>query len=187
MNTVHKAIAERRSVGEVSPAPLGRERIRPLLEAALWAPNHKMTQPTRFVVLSEDARDALGDAHAAARRRLVPDMSDEALLAQRRLTARAPHIVVVIHRGTSSDPVVRREDRDTVAAAVQNLLLAAHADGLGAVWRTGAFVDEPEVRAHLGCGDDDEVVGFVYLGQPEGPPPPVPPRPHVDAVTEWRE
>jgi nitroreductase len=95
-------------------------------------------------------------------------------------------IIACICTPSSDDPVVRREDRDAVSAAVQNLLLAAHAEGLGAIWRTGAFVDEPEVREHIGCGDDTDIVGFVYLGHPDGPPPDAPARRPAAAVTRWR-
>ena len=79
----------------------------------------------------------------------------------------------------ADDPVQAREDRDAVAAAIENMLLAAHGTGLGAMWRTGAMVDEPEVREALGLGPGDAIVGFVYVGRPAGPPPERPPRPAV--------
>jgi nitroreductase len=86
----------------------------------------------------------------------------------------------------AEDPVQAREDRDAVAAAIENLLLAAHASGLGAMWRTGAMVDEPEVREALGLAPEDAIVAFVYLGwPPEDPPGPSPRRPLADVV-EWR-
>lgn len=187
MDGVQQAIRDRRSVTRVADAPVDRARLEALVAAALWAPNHKLTAPWRFVVIGGDARDALGDAHAAARRRLDPSLTGEGALAQRALTRRAPHIIVCTVRHAGDDPVTRREDRDAVSAGVQNMLLAAHADGLGAVWRTGAFVDEPEVRAYLGCGDGEEIVGFVYIGVPDGDPPDPPDRPAVDDVTDWRD
>ena len=186
MDTVQRAIRERRSVTRVADTPVERARLNALIEAALWAPNHKLTLPWRFVVVSGDARDALGDAHADARRRLDPGLTPEGALAQRALTRRAPHIIVCAVRHPGDDPVARREDRDAVSAGIQNML-AAHADGLGAVWRTGPFVDEPEVRAHLGCGPGEEIVGFVYVGLPDGDAPPAPPRPATADVAEWRD
>ena len=57
-------------------------------------------------------------------------------------------------------------------AAVQNILLAAHALGLGAIWKTGPAATDPNVKAKLGIDPADEVVGFVYLGQPAEPPAP---------------
>ena len=100
---------------------------------------------------------------------------------------RAPVVIACAVAGAPGDPVRAREDRDAVAAGVQNLLLAAHARGLAAIWRTGAMADEPEVRAALGLGEHDALVGMVYVGRPlDGAPPPPPARPHVDAVTDWR-
>ena len=99
---------------------------------------------------------------------------------------RAPVVIACcVHPG--EDPVEAREDRDAVAAAIQNLLLAAHARGLGAMWRTGAAVNDPEVRAALGLDDREEVVGFVYLGRLLAPPPGKgPPRRAVEELTTWR-
>src|SRR6266496_2812855 len=62
-------------------------------------------------------------------------------------------------------------------AASENLCLAAHALGYGCMWRTGWYGDAPEVRDHLGLGDQESVMAWVYLGtQPEGMRPP----PRVD-------
>jgi nitroreductase len=186
---VHEAIRGRRSVGRVLPDPIGRERIERLLEAAAWAPTHKMREPWRFVVFTGAGREALGRAHARAVARANPATPAEGLTAQAALTLRAPVVVACVCRPGGDDPVVRREDRDAVAAAVQNMLLAAHADGLGAIWRTGAFVDEPEVRAHLGCTDAEDIVGFVYVGVPQaggGGGEGVAVRRPVSEVTEWR-
>lgn len=187
MTDVMTAIRERRSVSTVTGAPVARAVLERMLEAALWAPNHKVTEPWRFVVMQGDALDALGDAHAAAVARAKPGLTEEARLAQRALTRRAPVIVAVICAATSDDPVVRREDRDAVAAAVQNMLLVAHEAGLGAIWRTGAFCDEPEVRAYLGCGDADEIVAFVYVGVPSGAVVPAPERRPLDGLVDWRD
>ncbi|HWH14736.1 MAG TPA: nitroreductase [Miltoncostaeaceae bacterium] len=186
MTDVRDAIRERRSVGRVTDAPVARALVERLLEAALWAPNHRMTGPWRFVVVAGDARDALGDAHARAVGRAAPETADEVLEAQRALTRRAPVVIACISHPSSEDPVVRREDRDAVSAAIQNLLLVAHAEGLGAIWRTGAFVDEAEVRGHLGCGPHDEIVGLVYVGWPAAPAGAPPPRPALGDAVEWR-
>lgn len=183
---VAEAIRSRRSVGRVRQDGVSRERILRIIEAATWAPNHKVTEPWRFVVIAGAARDALGEAHAdAVARGNGGPMAPEARAGAVALTRRAPVIIACICTPSSDDPVVRREDRDAVAAAVQNLSLAAHADGLGTIWRTGLFVDEAEVRAHLGCAPADEIVGFVYVGEPDEDPA-APPRRGAEDVIEWR-
>jgi nitroreductase len=183
--SLREAIISRRSVGRVLPDALPRAEVEALLEAAVSAPNHHLTAPWRFVVLAGDARREVGEAHARAVARAKPDLPAEGLAKEAARLERAPVVIAAIVRG-SEDPVQAREDRDAVAAAIENLLLAAHAGGLGAMWRTGVMVDEPEVREALGLEPGDAIVGFVYLGRPAGPPPERPPRPEVAAVAAWR-
>jgi nitroreductase len=179
------AIGSRRSVGRVRPDPVPREAVEEILGAAITAPNHHLTAPWRFVVLAGGARRELGEAHARAVAREKPNLPPEGLAKEAARLERAPVVIAAIALG-ADDPVQAREDRDAVAAAIQNLLLAAHARDLGAMWRTGTMVDEPEVRDALGLGAGDAVVGFVYLGLPDGTPPERPPRPGIGEVTVWR-
>ncbi len=180
------AIRGRRSVGRVAPEPPPREVVAELIEAAVCAPNHHLTAPWRFVVLAGDARAELGAAHAAAIARRRPDAAAEALSKEAARLERAP-VVIVCVVVAGDDPLQAREDRDAVAAGVQNLLLAAHARGLAAMWRTGAMADEPEVRSALGLGDHEAIVAFVYLGRPVAPPPPRDdPGRRAEEATQWR-
>jgi nitroreductase len=177
----------RRSVGKFRPETVDRAMLERVITAATWAPNHHLTEPWRFVVLTGAARDALGEAHARAVARAKPDHPTDGLRKEARRPLRAPVVIGVIYVATAIDPVVAREDRDAVAAATQNLLLAAHAEGLGAIWRTGIMVDEDEVQDHLGLARDDAIVAFVYLGWPSGPNPEPPPRRPLEALIDWRD
>lgn len=181
-----EAITGRRSVGRVQPDPIPRELVAELLEAAVRAPNHHLTEPWRFVVLAGDARGAVGEAHARAVARLRPGLPEAGLAKEAARLLRAPVVVACVVRPSADDPIAAREDRDAVAAAVQNLLLAAHGRGLGGMWRTGAMVDEPEVREALGLEPGDAVVAFVYLGRPGAEEPPPTARRPVAEVTDWR-
>lgn len=185
-DAVLAAIHGRRSVGKVGPEPLPRAAVAELLEAAVAAPNHQLTAPWRFVVVTGGARDDLGDAHARAVVRERPDTASEALAKEAAKLRRAPVLIVAVV-APGEDPVQAREDRDAVAAAIQNMLLAAHARGLGAMWRTGVMADEPEMHEALGLAPREAIVGFVYLGRPLGPPDGrgAPRRPAEDFTT-WR-
>ena len=183
---VLRAIHERRSVTHVAPDPLGRDEVTPLIDAAIHAPNHKLTFPWRFVALAGSARDEVGDAHARAVARAKPDHPPAGLEKEAALLRRAPVVIacIVAH---NPDPLRALEDRDAVAAGVQNMLLAAHARGLAAIWRTGVMTGEPEVAAALGLGDGDALVGLVYVGRPRpGEVTAAPGRPSVDELTVWR-
>jgi nitroreductase len=180
------AIMSRRSIGRIAPDPIPRARIAELLAAAVRAPNHHLTGPWRFVVLAGDARREIGEAHLRARLRAQPELPAEAHEKEATRLERAPVVIVCCVR-PGGDAVQAREDRDAVAAGIQNLLLAARARGLAAMWRTGTMVDEPEVLEALGLEDGDAVVGFVYVGQPMGSAPEATsPRPDPEALTVWR-
>ena len=183
---VLSAIHGRRSVGRVSADPVAREVVEELLDAAVAAPNHKETGPWRFVVLAGDARGVVGEAHARAVARTRANLTPEGRAKEAALLDRAP-VVIACCLIPGEDPVRAREDRDAVAAAVQNLLLAAHARGLGAIWRTGTMTDEPEVCEALGLEPRDALVGLVYLGRLlDGEDAEPPARRGSDPFTEWR-
>jgi len=179
-------LLSRRSVGRVSPDPIPRAVVQELLVAATHAPNHHLTAPWRFVVLTGAARRQVGAAHAAAVVRQRPDAGPDVIARESARLERAPVVIVCIVRTDPDDRVRAREDRDAVAAAIQNLLLAAHIRGLAGMWRTGAMVDEPEVLAALGLTPSDAIVAFVYLGHAAIAPPKRERQP-LGSVVEWRE
>ncbi len=160
---VLEAIRNRRTIGlshgEVSP-----EILRELVEAATWAPNHKLTEPWRFTILTGDARAQLGRVWAeTAAQSVEPDARERFIAAEARKPLRAPTLVIVSTR-TDANPVCAEEDLTATAAAVQNLLLAAHAKGLSAAWKTGKIIYDAGVKSFLGLAPDDRIVAIVYLG-----------------------
>lgn len=179
-----EVIARRRSVGVVESTPVARELIERLIGAAAAAPNHKNTEPWRFVILEGAARRRVGLAHAKAAVSAGGSTDEEREAAK---LERAPVVIACICASDRSDRLRSTEDRDAVAAAVQNMLLAAEALGLAAIWRTGTMPDEPEVRAELGVGDEAELVAFVYVGWPRAGQRPSPPtRRPLSEIVEWR-
>ena len=181
-------ILTRRSVGKVLPDPVPRELVEQLLAAAVEAPNHKLTLPWRFWVLAGGARDALGELMAAAVAKGLTDPESDVgrvqIAAARSKALRAPVLVVVGVMHETEDPAVRWENVLAGAAAIENLLLAAHALGLGAMWRTGVFAYDPEVKAHFGLARDDDLIGFVYVGRPAIEP--AAQLREFETRTEWR-
>ena len=179
------AIRSRRSIGKCTGEVPDRALIEQVLEAATWAPNHKQTEPWRFVVLAGDARAELGEAmgRAAAQGIDDPAAAQAAYDKAVKKPLRAPYVIAAYAVPNPAVPVV--EEVAATAAAVQNMLLAAHALGLAAMWRTGALVFSDEVRAFLGVPDAAEMLGTVYLGYANMAPP-VRQRCALDEVVEWR-
>lgn len=161
-----EAIRSRRSVGRSEGEP-SRDAIRELIETATWAPNHHLTQPWTFTVLSGDARAELGKFWARTKADelgLEGAQRDGFLAGESQKPLRAPILIVVSTR-TDDDPVVAAEDFAATAAAVQNLLLAATARGYSAMWRTGEMAYHAAVKEFLGLDSRDRIVAVVYLGE----------------------
>lgn len=166
---VFEAIVGRRSIGKVSTERPPRELIERMLEAATWAPCHHATNPWRFTVIAGDERIAFGKAMAQSKlRRLVAegrpiDGEEEKLIAK---ALRSPVIIAVGTEPDDGPKIVVDEEVAATAAAVQNMLLAAHALGLGAIWRTGDPARDPDVANYLGLSERGRIAGFVYVGYP---------------------
>jgi nitroreductase len=178
------AIHTRQSVGKVRPDELPRELIAELLAAAAQAPNHHKVYPWRFTVLTGAGRERLGAVMAEALRKRAPETSLESLEAERKRPLRAPVLIAVGIDKPANERVSEIENICAGAAAVQNLLLAAHARGLGAVWRTGPAAVDPLVKAFFGLEPDQHLIAMVYLGYPEGELKP-PQRPSFEENTRW--
>ena len=162
-----EAILTRHSIAKVKPDSVDHELIEKLLHAAVQAPNHYRVRPWRFVVLTGKSREALGEVMAQTLKKQNPDLPDSALDIERGKPLRAPVLIAVGVDKPAEPKVLEIENICAVAAAVENLLLAAHAEGLGAMWRTGPAARDPEVKKFLGLEPDQELIGFVYIGYPD--------------------
>jgi nitroreductase len=176
------AIRERRSIAKVRPDCPPRALIERLVEAATWAPNHHLTEPWRFHVLAGEARAAMGAYIAAALQR--DGATTGAVEAARTKLLRAPVVVVVAQVARPNNAERDLEDYAACCCAVQNLMLAAHAAGLASKWSTGAMAAYPAAKAFLGLAPDDRIVGYIYLGYPDMPPPDGQRRPAA-SLTTW--
>jgi nitroreductase len=183
---VFEAIHNRRSLGHIKPDPVPHELIEKLLDAAVQAPNHYKVRPWRFVVLTGEGRNKLGDVMAASQQERHPEFPSEAWDKCRALPLRAPVVIVVGVDKPTESRVLDIENVSAAAAATQNLLLAAHAVGLAAKWRTGEWARDSKVKVFLGLEPDQHILGFIYVGYPEFTPEPVP-RPSFEDRTVWME
>jgi nitroreductase len=180
----YEAIMTRRSVTRPGDGSPTKEQIAKLLAAAVRAPNHHLTQPWRFVVLTGDALKELGRAWAAGVER---EGDDSTKIIDKPL--RAPVIVTVLEKPHSHNPrIVELEEHYAVGAAMQNILLAAHDMGLGAMIRTGHAAHLKEVLEYMGAERDELIAGFIYIGFPrEGDDErPFSRRIPAEDKTEWR-
>ncbi len=187
---VDKAIATRRTHKLFDGSPVNEATMRQLLQAAVWAPNHRYTEPWRFAVLLGDSKSQLGQTlcEALDQMRKPSPTADQKLQAKQRKFQRraqtAGAILIVTYVTSPDDPTVDREDYAATACAVQNVQLAATARGLVCQWSTSGVFSHPTVRAQLAIADDEAMVAALFIGHPtqqlEG-------RRHksIEEVTRW--
>jgi len=164
------SIQQRRSHKRFKPGALDREKIGLVLDAAVLAPNHKMTQPWGFLVLGPQTKRAYAETKARLKlggegvgsekaRKIVEEVME------------IPGIIAVTQR-LDEDPIRREEDYAAVFMAVQNLLLAATALGLGTKLHTGSILEDGWLRDALHVGDRERVVTYIDIGEPLEEMPP---------------
>ncbi len=153
------------ALAEPGPTP---EQLDAIYRAALRAPDHGLLRPWKFLELTGEALNRLGEVLLKAALANDPALSEDQ---QRRITGlplRAPCVIVVVAKVRPHEKIPEIEQLMSATCAAQNMMLAAHALGLGIMWRTGAPAFDPGVHAGLGLEQGDQVVGFLYVGTPAG-------------------
>ncbi|HEY8966613.1 MAG TPA: nitroreductase [Candidatus Methylacidiphilales bacterium] len=143
-----------------------------LLEDAHWAPTHGLTQPWRFHVFAGTARERLAAELVAIHDRIVPESPAKAEKREKMRAAAlaAPAAVAVLARvePEATRKISELEEIEATACAVQNLMLSAHARGIGSFWATPPAACSGEFAARLGLAPaEHRALGIVYLGYPK--------------------
>ncbi len=171
----------RRSIRHYRDQPVPVEVLHRLLDAARWAPSAHNRQPWRFVVITERARReslarAMGERFRSdlAADGVPGEHIDRQVGRSRQRISTAPALVVVCLSMADMDryPDARRQNAErtmavqSVALAVQNLLLMAHAEGLGACWMCAPLFCADVVRDELSLAADWDAQALITIGYP---------------------
>jgi nitroreductase len=171
----HDAIAARTSTRTYADRPVPRAILERLLAAAVRAPNHKLTEPWRFAVLTGKSAARFAELRRAHRATRFPDpASPEAAKAIDKTYREAlgTPAFVVVSSAVSEDAVRREEDYAAVMMAAQNLMIAATAEGLGSYLRTGGILEDPALREMIQLAAGHRIVAIISLGFPAAPSEP---------------
>jgi len=150
---IDELIRTRRTHKAFGPDPVPRATLLELFELARWAPNHHLTDPWRFRVLGEQAKQALKDAAEAAKPGSGAKLD------------RAPTLIAVSAKQTGD---AEQDHEDVLATAVASyiVLLGAHARGLAGYWRTVPVLETAAGRAAVALPEDELPIGLLHLGEP---------------------
>ncbi|MBI1362313.1 MAG: nitroreductase [Alphaproteobacteria bacterium] len=166
-------LATRRStpvamLGEPGPPA---DDLRDMLRLALRVPDHRKLEPWRVLVIEGAAREALGEAFAAALKASRPDASALELDEARGLPMRAPVIATVISSPVDDPKKTPVWEQELSAGAVcQTLMIAAQAMGWAACWISEWPAYDAGVAKALGLSERERVAGFIYLGTAKAEP-----------------
>lgn len=163
--SLYQALYGRRMAWKFKDEPVPEGVIQRMLDAAVWAPNHRMTEPWRFFVLEKES----------LMRRKVGQLAHDFVMEHRNNPDRAsaarhkvldPPVVVYVYSVPGPNDEVTRENYAAVCCAVQNILLAGVAEGLAVSWETGGITRHPDLKETLGADADWMMVGMLSIGVP---------------------
>jgi nitroreductase len=156
-------IVSRSTVHDFSSEPLPEGALDRAIAAGLTAPNHRMTEPWRFVRVGLNARERLAQVQARLKDKGRAPSAESLARAREKMLASAE--LVVVCRVVHPDAGIAREDYAAIACAVQNISLSLWAEGIGSKWSTGGVTTDGETYQTLGLNSGEtEIVGFLWLG-----------------------
>ncbi len=189
LSEITEVIKNRRTIYPemYSARKVHREIIEDLLNNAIWAPTHGLTQPWRFSVFTGDGLTKLSDFQSELYKELFTGDSFNGMkfnkLKNRPLLASA--VIAVSVKRDKKEKISELEETEAVACAIQNMHLTATAYGLGAFWASPKLIYRPEMKEFLGLDDKDNCVALFYIGYPNTEEWPKGQRKPIEYVTTW--
>jgi nitroreductase len=165
-HAISEVIRRRRTSKDYDGKPVSKELIEAILELAVWAPNHGLTEPWKFRVL-------LPLSIQKWIRFLRDELSEPELLALEKgfeRISKAGAILFVTHL-IHPNEIANRENYAATSAAIQNILLAATALHLQSYWSSSKMMTHPKTMEFLEVPEEEAFVGAIWLGHGEIPTP----------------
>jgi nitroreductase len=186
--TIQEIISSRRSIkpANLNGKKIPDQQIIQLLSLGNWAPTHGFTEPWRFIVYSGDAVQQFCHQHAEMyKQNTPPEKYNPAKYEKQQHNGdKTSHIIAVYMQRGNNPNITVLEEICATAAAVQNILLGAETHGIAVLWSTGGSVLQPAMKDYLGLGEEDLIIGLLYMGYTNDPATPGRRTP-VELKTKW--
>ena len=183
---VREALLGRRTIHRYRPEPIPEGAVERALQAAICAPNHRLTFPWRFTRVGDASRERLATLAVSLKEKPEAPLTDAQIAAIRsKILNPAELIVVSVVR--HENPDIAREDYASAACAIQNIKLALWAEGVGTKWSSGKLTVHPQ--SYATCGIDsgtEEIVAYLWAGIAETIPE-TPARPALSSFVRNRD
>ncbi|MFV0477254.1 MAG: nitroreductase [Parahaliea sp.] len=169
MSDLLQALQQRNSAPRLEEPGPSEAQLHEIITAAMRVPDHARMRPWRFIAISGERRQALGELYEQALLKRNPQADEAERHKALKAPLRAPLVIVVIARLTEHPKVPLLEQRLSAACAAHAILLASDALGYAGVWRTGDFAVDEKILDGLGLDhNSEEITGFIYLGTRSG-------------------
>jgi len=170
---IENIIKGRRSVSwaKMNGQLIADETITRLLSLADWAPTHGRTEPWYFFVYSGEALKQFGKTHAELYWRHTTEEKRTEATYEKLLhnVDKTSHLVIAVMKRGHNEKIPVVEEIAAASAAIQNILLGATALGISSFWSTGGMTHSHALKEHLKLGQEDIVMGLIYLGHTDEP------------------
>jgi nitroreductase len=173
---INHLMRTRRSVfpKDYSGALVPEHIIHQMLENANWAPNHKLTEPWRFMVFSGAGLKKLAAFQSECYKQVTEangSFQQDRYLSLQNKPMESSHIIAIGMKRDMGKRVPEWEELGAVFCAVQNMYLTATAYNVGCYLSTGGITNFEQAKPFFGLGTDDKLCGFLHVGMPKGAVP----------------
>ena len=149
-----------RELSEPHPSP---DEMKLIYQAALRAPDHAWIRPSSFIEVKGEALKKLSKIFVKFGN-TIENISDDIIKKYKNAPFRAPMIVILVNTYKEHPKVPMIEQKLSTATAAQNIMLALNAMNYSSIWRTGKFAFNKMVQQDLGLKQNQEILGYLYIG-----------------------
>ena len=167
MNAIDLLLSRQSCPRLTLPAPSG-QALDDIFQAAIRVPDHAALTPWKFIACEGEGLVKLGKLFEKTA--IAENFSENDIARASKLPERAPMVIICIMQHKEHQKVPRIEQVASTACAVQSMQMMALAHSFSGIWRTGSYAHSAYFKNLLGLNEQDEVVGFLYLGTPEVEP-----------------
>ncbi|MEC0281846.1 nitroreductase family protein [Terribacillus saccharophilus] len=163
---LEQLIKDRRSITNYDTSKeISYKEIQELLDIAVWVPNHKMTQPWRFILIDGETKQKLGEINAkqgAKGAATAEEKEKKAEALKKKITDVPLWIAVVLEENTQMK--FREEDYASASMLIQNFSLLAWEKGIGTIWKTNTLLENADARELLQIRPGERNIGLLQVG-----------------------
>ncbi len=182
--SVYQALYDRRMAWDFRDQPVPRDALDRMLATAVWAPNHRLTEPWRFFILESGSGAAEKIAGLAYEFALQRGGNERRAEATRDSLLKTP-VLIYAYSTPGRDEEGTKENYASVCCAAHNIALAGVAEGLAVTWETGGPTRHPDLAKALGAEDGWSLATMLSVGYPAESP--TSERTPVSNFVQWLE